>query len=144
MNILLNQTKKRYIAVFLVKQKNSYEILKQKRFKPTNNIIRFQKKTYVIDVGNETASKGISQYYYIDIATGQLNVKDNKKLKASESLEFDNHGINPEMVDMILSQKIISQLTSNLTNTQLKINIFLASIFSLLGGFIGYVIGISI
>jgi len=126
--------KKKYIAVFLIKEKDSYTELSRKKFNPTITEIKYQNKTFIIDISNYTCSKGLKQYYFLDI----------EKTNNSQLL-FDNSknesGITPEIIDMVISRKIIHQLTSNLTDSAFKLNLMMIFIGLCMGGLLGYIIG---
>lgn len=124
--------KKKYIAVFLIKDQNSYSIEKKKRFNPSNKEITFRNKTYIINPSISTFSKGLKKFFLIDIniTSGHLLFR-----KGKESV------ITPEIIDMIISKKIIHQLTSNLTDTAIKMNIMMIIIGAVIGGLIGWIAG---
>ena len=97
--------KKKYIAVFLVKEQGTYSVLKLRRFKPNNKVLQFTKgNSHSLDISFPTYLKGLKLYYFIDIKKGQLRFKDSKDK------------VNPELLDMVLKQSIVRQLTATLTS----------------------------
>ncbi len=96
--------KKRYIAVFLVSEQGTYSVLRLRRFSPSNLSVRYGKgNATVINIHTPTYAKGIKLYYFIDIAKGQLNFKDKGK-----------DVVNKELIDMVVRQSIVKQLTNSL------------------------------
>lgn len=115
--------KKKYIAVYVVKEQDVRVVLAKKRFKPTVETVRFQKKTYPIQVAFPTYARGLKLFYFIDILDGQVLLNETT----------ENPIINPEILDLILSRKIVTQLTANLASSDTKMKI----VDILLGVFIG-------
>lgn len=126
--------KKKYIVVFLIKEQESYTILKSKRITPTNNSIKYGKnKSIPIEISLPTYSKGLKLFYFVDMSS-----KVPSQITFS-NLEFD--GINSEVLDMIMNGHIIRELSSNLSdNTNFKMNLLNIIIGGLIGGLIGFVI----
>lgn len=127
--MIFERNKKRYIAVFVIKEQEVRVVLRRKRFKPSSDTVRFRKSTFPIDVSYPTYAKGLRLFYFIDIKDGQVLLNETTE----ESV------INPEILDIILARKIVSQLTSNLANTETKMKAFsilLGIIIGALGGFI--------
>ena len=125
--------KKKYIAVFMLKEQESYTIQKRKKFNPLDKQkIRFRNKTYLYNIAIPTYSKGLKQYFLFDInsTTGHLLFIKNK-----ESL------ITPEIIDDICSKHIIRDLTSNLTNQAFKMNLMMIFLGLVIGGLIGWIAG---
>lgn len=122
--------KKKYIAVFLVRQENSYSILAKKRFSPTNKTIKYKKGSYIIDVSTPTYTKGLKLFYFIEYDKSQLFFDKNKV----QSI------VSPKVVDLIMSQKIVSELTSNLSGSAFKLNILTLLFGGIMGGLIGYIV----
>ena len=123
--------KKRYIAVFLTTEQGTYSVLKRKFFKPSDKTVRYVVgKSYKVDVSRPTYTKGLKLFYFIDInpRKGQLFfkcAKDNKE--------------NPELIDMILRQGIISQIAGSLGKSMNAgtMTLIIAFIF---GGVVGFLI----
>ncbi|GAH82198.1 unnamed protein product [marine sediment metagenome] len=55
--------KKKYIAIFLIKEQNSYTIVNKKFFNPTKNTIEFRNNTYIINTSTPTYTKGLKLLY---------------------------------------------------------------------------------
>lgn len=121
--------RKKYIAVFLIKEQLTYTILSVKRFIPSESTVRFKDKTFVITINKPTYSKGMKLFYFVDIEVGQLNFDNTKK-----------SNINPKAIDMILSQKIITELTNNLSGS-FKMNLYNIIIGLLIGALGGFIVG---
>jgi len=118
--------KKKYIAIFLTKEKNSYTITKAKRFTPSSE--KFIKSN-LIDISNYTFSKGLRNYYYIDNAN---------KLQ----LSFNNgisQKIDIKAIDDVLVRSIISQLTKDMSGTNLTKRLFDIIIGLVIGGLVGFI-----
>ncbi len=124
--------KKKYIAVFMLKEQESYTILKKKKLNPLKNIVSFKGKSFVFKTNIATFSKGLKQFFLFDvnITSGHLLFIKNKK-----SL------ITPNDIDDICVKKVVSQLTVDLTNTAFKVNIMMIIIGLALGGLIGWIAG---
>ena len=148
--------KKKYYAVFLVVQEGSYSRYKKKRFKPSKNTVKISTGTYVLDVSRPTYIKGLKLFYFINIerVDGQLplmkRIKDKKgKVKIVDAqLGFKERKseikITPRMVDDLISQHIIRDLSQNLGDNKMIFNFLtfiLGCVMGALGGFIvaGYV-----
>ena len=118
--------KKKYIAIFLTKEKNSYTITKAKRFTPSST--KFIESN-LIDISNYTFSKGLRNYYYIDNAN---------KLQ----LSFNNgisQKIDIKAIDDVLVRSIISQLTKDMSGTNLTKRLFDIIIGLVIGGLVGFI-----
>ena len=157
MTIRKKNKKKKYIAVFVLKEQGTFTRLGKKKFKPTNDYIRFRKRTFILDASFATYSRGLKQFFFIDLLNGQTyleheenqdkaNVKLTKKQKREKEkeiaklLKLKNMKIDPEITDMLISRKVIAQLTTNLNNNAIGINIMTLIIGVVMGGFIGYTI----
>lgn len=146
-----NKTKK-YIAIFVLKEQGTFTKLGQRKFIPTNNSVRFKKRTFIIDTSFATYSVGLKQLFFIDLLNGQTYLdKDNKDIKEAKLtkkqkeekaklLKLKNMNIDPEIADMLISRKIISQLTTNLSDTAMRINIMTLIIGGVIGAMAGYMI----
>lgn len=123
--------KKKYIVVFLTQEQSTYSVLKIKKFNPSIDTVKYLKNTYPINVSIPTYTRLLKLYYFIDIKEGQIsfNKNNNKSL------------ISPEIIDLIVSRKIIHQLTSNLTDTAIKMNLMMIIIGATIGGLLGWIIG---
>lgn len=127
----LLKIRKKYYAVFLIKEQNTYNVLRRKKFNPESKIIRYKKgNTHEVDVSIPTYSKGLSLYFLIDINEGQLEFGNHRKGK-----------VNPELIDMVMQQSIIKQLTSNLSQQLFGGQIMSVITALLMGGLVGFIIG---
>ena len=128
--MIFRRNKNKYKAVFLIKREGSYCIVKKKRFIPSRLNIRYKKGSYPIDVSIPTYIKGLKMFYFIEVDKTQLFFAKNK----NESM------ISPKIIDMIMSQKIVSQLTSNLGGSALKMSILTLIFGGIMGALIGYIV----
>jgi len=126
-----NMFKKRYIAIFLMKVQNSFTIVVKKRFKPTVETLNYKKESYPIDISAYTFTNGITSFYCFDM-------KSKHQIFFEKSKKDD---IDTKTINKILEQKIISQLTSDLSNQNFKTTLMNIIIGLLVGGLIGYIIG---
>ena len=125
--------KKRYLAVFLIKEQNTYSIIGKKVFNPLKPSLEYSGNTYIINSETPTFTKGLFLFFYIDTDEKKqlLFVKKNKNEKQ----------VDTEIVDLIMSKKIIKQLTSDLGNTDFTTIILYLIIGGAIGGLLGYIIG---
>ena len=128
--IMFNKRKK-YIAVFLMKEQNTYNIIGRKLFKPTSDSLNYKGNSYIFKVSTPTYSKGLKLFFFLDM-------ESKKQLLFVKNKSDD---IDTEVIDLILSKKIIKQLTSELGGIDFKITIFYLIIGLAIGGMIGYIIG---
>lgn len=157
MTLRKKNKKKKYIAIFVLKEQGTFTRLGKKKFKPTNDCIRFRKRTFILDASFATYSRGLKQFFFIDLLNGQTYLKQdtnqddaNKKLSKKEKrekqkeiarlLKLKNLEIDPEITDMLISRKVIAQLTTNLNNNAIGINIMTLIIGAVMGACIGYII----
>lgn len=122
--------KKKYIMVLVQEQQGIFSILKKKRFNPISPKVSYKKHAYTVDVNTPSYSRGLNFFYFVGIKQGQLTFYSDV-----------NSDANAEIVDMILYQKIISQLTSNLSGDAYKMNIITLIIGAIMGGLLGFIIG---
>lgn len=151
--------RKKYVAIFVLKEQGTFTRLGKKKFKPTNSSVRFKKRTFILDTGFATYSRGLKQFFFIDLINGQTyldqdnkdnkdtaNIKLTKKQKRekqkeiAKQLKLKKLDIDPEITDMLISRKVISQLTTNLTGGANVMNIMTLIIGVVIGGLIGYTI----
>ena len=96
--------KEKYIVVFLTKKHNAYSVSKKRVFKSDAKTVQFNgKKSYVVDASQYTYSKGLKLYYFIDTDAGQLFFESS-----------NGNEEKAEIIDAILKQSIIKQITSGL------------------------------
>lgn len=122
--------KKRYYAVFTIKQIKSYNIVGLKKINPFSKSVSFKKHTFVIDIENPTYLKSNKIFYFFSLTS-------EKQLYFEKS---DTSNINTEVIDTIMSQNIVKQLTSNL-NTKWKIDLTMIAIGCIIGVLLGYLVG---
>lgn len=144
--------KKKYYAVFLVVQEGSYSRYKKKRFQPSKNTVKISTGTYVLDVSRPTYIKGLKLFYFINIekVDGQLPLKkkviDKKgKVKIVDAqLGFKDKKseikITPRMLDDLISQHIIRDLSQNLGDNKTIFNIMTFVLGAITGGAFGFII----
>ena len=156
--------KKKYYCVFVLKEQGTFTKLKKKKFKPTGNSVRYKRMTFLIDTSFATYSVGLKQFFYVDFKKGQMTLKDEKSIKErilsikefkkklekakdaedneeyTELLKLDEIDIDPEIADLLISRKIIGQITGNLSDTALKMSIITLIIGGIIGACIGYII----
>ena len=132
--MLLNKNKKKYICIFVIKEQGNYNVIKKKKFNPSNNKIKLKKQMFIIKVRYPTYVKGVKLFYFIDVKTGtQISFRKFTKITHSHSL-----------INLMLGEGVIEELVNGLGE---KTNIFNTIVFVLgvvigaLGGFItaGYV-----
>lgn len=120
--------KKKYIAVFLTKEQNSYTITKVKRFNPLDD--NFIEKN-LLDISDYTFSKGLRNYFFIDKSNKlQLSFNYNGKLP----------NINVKAVDDTLARNIISQLTKDMSGVNFTKRIIDIILGLIIGGLVGFIV----
>jgi len=124
--------KKRYLAIFLIKEQESFTIIGKKLFNPNNSSVSYKGKAYIIQTDIHTYSKGLTHFYFIDMDTKQ---------QLTFSKQPESNIIDTELVDSILSRKIIKQLTSDLGKIDYRMIFFYLIIGLTIGGLIGFIIG---
>ena len=144
--------KKKYFAVFLIIQEGSYSILRKKRFSPSKNTVKVSTGTYVLDVSKPTYIKGLKLFYFIESVKvdGQLPLE--KKVKGKKvKTTIENKGlsfkerkseikITPRMLDDIISQHVIRDLSQNLTDNTFVFNLMTFILGCALGGSVGFIV----
>lgn len=103
--------KKKYIAVFLLKQEGSYAYVGRKKFKPTQKDISYKEGVYEITREKPSYIKGTRLFYFFDIGTGQLY------------MDTSDLNIDPEINELITKRKIFKQLAVSLSGSTMKVNI---------------------
>jgi len=116
--------RKRYYAVFLQLENNRLEIQKKKRIHVVDRVIQFKKgNSHIVDWNNPMFADGLDTYYFFDVDKGQLFKKGendaNKKLaktyKGQMGIEKATPSYNPALIDAIMKQNIVGQLTMSFT-----------------------------
>lgn len=121
--------KRKYYAVFTVNQLELPVIIGNKRISPISKSVRFRNNTFIINIENPTYIKGNKVFYFFSL-TSQLQLLF---YKTKES------GMNSEIIDTIISQRIIQQLTTNL-DTEWKMNTSMILIGFIIGALLGYIV----
>ena len=127
--------KKKYILVFLLKEQNTYEIRKKKRFNPINNKIKYKKKLYIIDTSKPTFTRKQKLFYAIDIDIGQLYFPNNTKVNINEVKD------DKKFRDLMMGTDLIEKLSSGLLEKVNIKNIFEKILYIGFGIAIGFIIG---
>lgn len=123
--------KKKYIVVFLMKEHGSYTIDKRVRIKSNTQTIKYKKTPIPINTVNYSFSEGLKLYYYISIIEKrQLFFENTKDLQ-----------VGSKVIDLIINDEIISQITSNLNESNIGIKIMNIVMYIIFGGLIGFIIG---
>lgn len=120
-------TKKRYYAIFCIKENGTYSIIKKVRVNNKNNTVRYQKKSFPIDIEKPLYAKNNKIFYFFNYKSG------NQLL-----FEKDTSKINTELIDSIVSESIVKQLTANL-NDEWKMNTIVLACGIAIGFIIGYI-----
>jgi hypothetical protein len=123
----LFKKKKKYYAVYCLREVGVQTIIAIKRINPTKKSVSFRGNTFVLDITTPSYTKGTKVYYFFSISDKQQLTFSNDK----EPL------VNTELIDSILSQKIIEQLTKNLNN-DFKMNIMTLMMGVIIGALVGY------
>lgn len=126
--------KQKYIVWFVKKEQEIYSILDKKRIFAFSKKVRYKKGVYFIDTSNPTFKKPLRLFFLIDIDKSdncQLHIIKNKK----------NSGITPKDIDLFIEQEIVGQLTTNLSDTTMKMNIMLVILGLAFGGLVGWIVG---
>lgn len=116
---------KKYIAVFLIKEQNSYSINRVIRFNPIKPIIKGNN----IDIQNPTFTKRLKVYFYIDNDGKQLSFEKGKP-----------SNIDKKVIDDILAKGIISDLTKDMLGSNLKQKLLDMILGGILGGLITFIV----
>jgi len=124
--------KKKYILVFLLKEQNTYEIRKKKRFNPTNNEIKYKKRLHIIDTSKPTFTSKQKIFYLIDINEGQLFFNDDK----SEIVQ------DKKFIDLTMGTDLLEKLASGLIEKVNVKDIFEKVLYIGFGIAIGIIIGL--
>ena len=124
--------RKKYLAVFLIKEGISYSIEGKKLFSPMKNEVSFRKNLYAINISTFTYSKGLTRFYFIDTESKHLLLF----IKKTKEIKTDS-----EILHKIVKGSLIKQLVSELGNIDYKTIIFNLIIGLIIGGLIGYLVG---
>ncbi len=116
---------KKYIAVFLLNEKGSYSVSKIIRFNPLEPMINGKR----IDTDNPTFSKRLKTFFYLDSKGKQLSFN---------SIDISN--MDTKIIDGILEQKVISELTKDMSGSNFRQKIFDLLTGALIGGLTSFII----
>lgn len=117
--------KTKYIAVFLIKEHETYNINKAIRFNPLDPIIN----GLTIDIDNPSFTKKLKSFFFIDNNNNQLSFKKGKP-----------SNIDTKIIDDILQKKIISELTKDMVATNFGKRIFDILTGALIGGLSTFIV----
>jgi len=153
---LIKKKKKKYYAVFVLKEQGTFAKLKKKKFKPTKNSVRYKRRTFILDTSVSTFSVGLKHFFYIDFKKGQMTLKSKETIEKEkllrvkrfkkaqkenpEILKLDKIDIDPEIADLLISRNIIGQITGNLSDTAIKMSIMTLIVGAIIGACVGYII----
>lgn len=141
---MLLKQKKKYRAVFVIKEQGSFAFKKKKRLSAVKRQIQYKGGLYDVDIENPSYTKGLYQYYYIDMARTQINLKrktNGKQPIIKQQLIYtENVHMSPKMYKKLLKGKLVEQLTSNLNGSKLGMNIMSLIVGAIMGALAGYVI----
>lgn len=125
--------KEKYIMIFLKNTNGIYADIKRLKTNPLKTVITFNTRTYPIDFNKIVYRNGLRNYLMIDADNGeQLSFAD---LKTVES------NAKNELMDLILSKGIITQLISRLGGSKNNIPILLMILALIIGLGCGYAVG---
>ena len=111
-----------------MKREGTYTRRRKKRFNPNKTVISYKKGSYPLDVSLPTYERGLKLFYFIEIGKAQLFFKENKNANI----------ISPKVIDMVMSQKIVSQLTQNLSGQGMNYLTLILGLF--MGAMLGFII----
>lgn len=110
---------KKYIVVSVIKEQNTYEIVNSVRINPIKPLYKGNN----IEIKNPSFTKRLKVFFYIDNNGNQLSFGNNKPTN-----------IDTKVIDDILSGKVISELTKNMTGKNIRQKIFDMIFGGLIGG----------
>jgi len=122
--------KKKYFAIITIRQLESHNVIGSIRIRPTTKHISFKGHTFLLDIETPSYVKGNKIYYFFSISSRQQLT----------FYKIDEPLINPEVIDLIMTQKIVQQLASNLDN-EWKMNSMVLIVGLIIGCLIGYIVG---
>lgn len=140
--ILSKNKKNKYYVIFVKKEHGIFKRLRKKRISAMTNKVRYKKHTYFLNMAFPTYSRGVKIFYFVDVSKGQLT---------AEKTEFKNKQIlfkgnskdeimSPKLLDKLVSQSIVSQLTANLSDNAIKMNIMTMIIGIVIGTMAGFIL----
>lgn len=121
--------RKKYYVIWLGKQEGTYTFLKKRRISSSTENVRFIKgKAKPIKIQNPSYIRGLKVFYFLNVEEGQLSFN---KVYGS---------VDPQVLDMVLKQSIVKQLTSALTGS-LGIDFMSLIVGLCVGGIAGFIGG---
>jgi hypothetical protein len=94
----------KYLAVFLIRSKDSFTAIGKKRFKPDKPTVSYKgSRAFILNVSKETYSFGIKHYFFVELNEGQIGFGSG------------NMSISPKVAHLILMEAGIRQLTTRLS-----------------------------
>lgn len=115
MSLLNRKNEIKYIAVFCIPEGKGYRIRKRVKFNPDNtNGIRYKDKRITgFDIEGYLSTEGLKRYYYFDISgEGRQIYSDSAPLP-----------IDPSIAYLIIDRHVVRELTYNLSDNPLKMQI---------------------
>lgn len=151
----MRNKKKKYKIKFVIDEKGIYNVIGKKKLNPLKEWVRYKNKAYLIDVNNPTYTQGLNLFYLIDVngksieltkqkrKERKIEIKKKKKNKEliSEVLMTEIVDYDPEAVDLVIFQKIVKHLSSNLNANAFVINLIAVIIGAAIAGPIGWILG---
>jgi len=145
--MILNKKKNKYYVLFCKKEHGVFKRVRRKRrISPVAEKVRYKKGTYFINMAFPTYLKGLKVFYFVDVTVGQLTAKKTE-IKNGQILFKGNDKdaiMSPKMIDKLVSQNIVSQLTSNLSDNAIKMNIVSIVLGLIIGAMGGYLYAVSV
>lgn len=135
MKINRKKNKKQYIAVLVLKQERSYNIIsKHKITDITENFISVKinnkLQNFLYDITKPNLIKNLLNIYYIDINTRkQVSFKSSKEK------------LDGNLLDLVISKHIIRDMIKSTEGNSIKDQIWYLIVGGMLGGIIGGLIG---
>ena len=154
----MRNKKKKYKIRFVIDEKGIYNVIGKKKLNPLKEWVRYKNKAYLIDVNNPTYTQGLNLFFLIDIKGKSIELtKQKRKLQKrklqkkeiekkkkdviSEVLITEIVDYDPEAVDLVIFQKIVKHLSSNLNANAFVINLIAIIVGAAIGGPIGWILG---
>lgn len=152
---LLNKDKIKHVAVFGIKNGNTYDFFKNIGMKSNTKLIKYDKdNVFIIDIENPTYRRGNIKYYCIDINSQQIAFITKEKNK--EKIEVKDGNISVEdirdakvvssrITKAIFLDEIILQLAKATTKPPKQTYDYKALLIGLvIGGLVGFIVKIFI
>jgi hypothetical protein len=111
----------KYKIVFVRKEYNTINIIKVVKLANISNVYKFNNKTFTLNLSTPLFAEKLVKTYIIDFDSGSQLLFDEIKPQ-----------LNPEQLDMIISNRIIREITSGLMSD--KTDKIIAFVFGLIIG----------